>query len=276
MDDVQYEATFVPQGRAAQVERMSTLWPICKRRDYGIEQVQTSLNYVLSLWRRRLSVLYRGGCDAVPDELHLGKMRNCHPAGVGVVVPGRAVDECPWCCHSDYFCPWCWARRAGQVYRDLSGLLPGRWDPNRHHALFLLSARYTAKAGGWGDKVLHEVLLARNADLATKLKQAKAFAGVRVSTLMPWKDKFGVERWVFGHKLLLLYSAGSRPPRSVLEEYAAVEAEPVSRRQLRNAVARCFRYPVGLLFGPPAKAALALKARKGLRLYECTGALRKQ
>jgi hypothetical protein len=275
MDDVQYQAVFVPQSRAAQVERMSTLWPICRYRSYSLDQLQLSFDHVLNLWRRRLSDLYRRGCDAIPNELHLSKMRNCHPAGIGITVPGRATDEHPWSCHTDYFCPWCWARRAGQVYRDLSKFLPERWDLTKHHALFLLSARYAVRAGGWGDKVLHEVLMARNADLATKLKQAKAFAGIRASTLMPWKDKFGVERWVFGHKLLLLYPAGSGPPQSVLEGRTGVEAEPVNRRQLRNAVARCFRYPVGLLSGPPAKAVLAIQARKGLRLCECTGALRK-
>lgn len=276
MSDFAFDVQFVPMGGAAKVERMSTWWPLVGRRSYSPEHCIEDLDAMLYLFRRRLSALFRKGCDVIPDELHLNLMKNCHPAGVGVTIPGQASDFTTWRCNVESICPWDWARRAGEMYESISRRLPERMSKDKPtHALYLLTERVSEAAGGWGDNRLHEFLAYGAYKLAEALRASKAEMGVRLSTLEPILSRKRVKRWTFRHRLLLVYRTGSRIPASVVGHRKGVIYDAPDRKDLQNAVARCFRYPVGLLRGPLASVPKVLKAREGLRLCEHSGALRK-
>lgn len=276
MSDYAFDTRFVPMSGAAKVERMSVLWPVIGRRSYSVEHVTEDIDAVLYRWRRRLSALFRRGRDVIPSDLQLQLMRNCHPAGAATSVVGQEPEFTAWRCNVESFCPWDWARRAGETYQEISRRLPERMSKDKPtHALYLLTERVSEEAGGWGDRRLHEFLAYGAWKLSEALRRSKAVMGVRLSTLEPWSSRKEVKRWVFRHRLLLLYRTGSRVPASVVGDRKGVVVDTPERKDLQNVVARFFRYPVGLLKGPLDMVPAALKAREGLRLCEHSGALRK-
>jgi hypothetical protein len=276
MSNFAFDVNFVPLGGVARVERMSSLWPIVGRRSYSLEHAVIDLDNVLHLWRQRLSALFAKGRDVVKDELHLQLMSNCHPAGLGVSVADASQRFTPWRCNMECFCPWCWARRSGEVYNLISERLPSRMKKSAPtHTLYLLSERIAVRAGGWGDKRLHEFLAYGAIKLSESLRRSRAGMGLRLSTLEPQYGRNNIKRWVFRHRLLLIYGAGSKIPASVVKHRKGIVFDALTRKDLQIAVARCFRYPTGLLTGPLAALPKVMAAREGLRLCEHSGALRK-
>jgi hypothetical protein len=115
--DIAFKLDWVPHTYAARVQRAAVLYPLTGRpatNDAGVRRRTTRL---LTIWRARVSALMSCGWHPPGTRMCNTYLRNCCPTFAFAMPLTR-------CCRLDYLCPFCYARRASELWESVDHAFP--------------------------------------------------------------------------------------------------------------------------------------------------------
>jgi len=225
------------------------------------------------MWRERIDALKDAGWQALATTAAQHRLRNCYPCGLVHEVKG-VPDLHTWSCQRDYICPWCWGRKASDVFKRILKFVP--CDPEPRPSLFLYTDRAVFEASKSFDYVLDAVLARRDhSAVHDVIQKYKPSGSYRISHVVPEYDG-ECPIWVFQSRIVLLYLPGTPIPDSLRQCKRVRAEEDVSRHTLMRVMASCLRYPSSMLTEDPPRVLAVLLAHKNLRLSQFTGCFRER
>jgi len=228
-------------------------------------------------WRRVAPEIVKAA--ALPPSA-LPRMLACRPCGVAARARGFTAA---YCGHR-YICPFCWGRRAQDVWRRLHvTLFPPESDADARGDVTVALHRYAYEAadGGGVAEACRMRLGASPPSLVFavpprqrdyRVRRFAAALDLLFGDYSPSPSGRGLVRL---HQLYV-YPTDVFPRIPTHAGASSLHSHVVrpTQSELVDAVGQFFRYPFGLLFGPPAVLEDYLAARAGRRLFEQYGSLR--
>lgn len=293
MSDFEFEFGAVTSGYRGSVQRGAVLYPLMGMPK-GPGGVRGKTTKLLGCWRARLHALAQHGWYPRSRSKGTQYVRNCPPPFVMTRPIARP-------CTLASFCPFCYARWAGEVWETIDAAFPnprdteevaeedGRSRPialgetpppvypfhlvERHFEAQLKYTDGTQSISDYTREAIQSVIDRRSGPI-NAYKPLGAFHFTTVTT----QEKQDDPGWLFHYRLLLLIRADQ--PTPVWEGSIRRITEP-NRREVANAVIRTCKYPRALLYGDPELMVALLNAKRhpqrqsALRLSAMYGVFRK-
>jgi hypothetical protein len=269
--DVRFSVDFVPKDKLSRACHGAVLHPLLSKRGAKLhlktdDDVIQAVRSVLSLWRKRVSILSGLGWTRLKGK-SFQYARNCEPCMLAVkpAYEGRHSRSCK----QSIICPWCWCRRhIGVVYHTLKQSLAEcgmAWHRDKRrrgdypYKLMYVNVREkkTGNLTALDAFFISEGRMARSLQRAVSVSDI--LGAVATASVSPAKDGFMCRA---GMICLVPSSRDCGDARVIWT--------PSDRNLARLAASMC-PYPRGMLLGPPKKVLEILEARKGRRLLRSTG-----
>jgi hypothetical protein len=236
-------------------------------------------------WYAFLERMRSAGWERVADDTRYRFMRNCPPVGAW-------SERMLFPCMSRLVCPYCWARRAMDLFMQLEKVVWGGFEPHAvprqdldlvSYVLKTPEATCRRKMCDFGlDALLQEFMfrmrLNRRAEV-NRLKPVGGFVAMRIDwrTITDRKTKISTSFPQLCRGGVLLVPAGNGEKAIKALPGIEVESTPaadLTKMSLLRAVRRVCRFPRGWLSAPAETVLSYLEAMANVRTVSTMGPLR--
>jgi hypothetical protein len=258
--DYTFQFGRLPTNRPNHIARLAVCYPLIHPKKGAPVNWGKAMATILAMWRRQASILCSLGWLRVK---HPVRLRNCHPSMFVL------KDEPPkvYTCWLENLCPWCYARHTSRVVRRvLQNYTPGS-------DIFYYSHVNRIPIGMLDFDLRRELYVrAGQPRLLKPVNRFTCAGSMWTVTLSPeqHKDKL---YWQLHMRMLCMAKPG-RAPILIPPSWKCQIFKNSSDADFNAALARTFRYPVGLLTSPAHLVMKAMETRKGRRYNEVLGAFR--
>lgn len=222
---------------------------------------------LINLWRNKLSKLKEEKPELFSSQAKFQFIRNCPPE---FVTTDNGLLQF---CKLSSFCPWCYARRVGEVYDCFAELLPKRGKLSKPITLFELHFSFQMIQLEAGAYPLSHVAYTKRIFESDyrKLGLAGAYYNFIIE---PYRFNNTIN-YRFKYRLLSIVEESWIIPTWITERrFTTSRLHKIScRKELINPIARTCRYPKGLLRSDASVSALALNFKDHIRMSAFKGCL---